>query len=102
MVERYRPPVSKQQLPQLPASLRTAALGQINGLSNGKQPRMKPNTAMGVSGVSVYGGYVRTKEKNADWVGTKKWETIADLSVNVSIVAASVQYFLNMVAHPQW
>lgn len=101
MVERYRP-VEKQQLPQrqLPGSMRTGALGQING--SGAPPRMRPQSAMGVSGISVYGGFVRTKEKSADWVGTKKWETIADLSVNVSIVAASVQYFLNMVAHPQW
>lgn len=98
MVERYQ----KQQLPQqIGGSARMAAMSRGLGF-NGTMPRMRPATTMGVSGISVYSGIVRTKEKSADWVGTKKWETIADLSVNVSIVAASVQYFLNMVAHPQW
>lgn len=60
---------------------------------------MKP---MGVSGTSVQGGYVRTIDRNANWVGHNKYVTSSDIAVNVSIVAASVHYFLNLLAHPQW
>lgn len=65
-------------------------------------PRVTAYDPMGVSGISVYGGFVRTTERNPDWIGQNKWRTIADLVTNVSIIAASTQYFLNLVSHPKW
>lgn len=65
-------------------------------------PTPQPFQEMGVSGTAVYGGYVQVKERSADWIGWRKWQTIADLSVNISIVAAGVHYFCNLVAYPEW
>lgn len=67
-----------------------------------RAPAARPFSEMGVAGTSIRGGYVFTREKSTDWRGRKKYETIADMAVNCSIVAAGVHYFLNLIAHPQW
>ena len=65
-------------------------------------PRARPFQEMGVGGTSVYGGYVQTREKSAQWVGAQRYVTITDMAVNASIVAAGVHYFLNLIARPSW
>ena len=65
-------------------------------------PRPKPFTEMGVSGTPVYAGYVVTAERNPRLIGQEKHRTFSDILVNASIVAASVRYFLNVIARPAW
>lgn len=65
-------------------------------------PKIKPMQEMGASGTAIWGGYVQQKEKSSAWVGRQKYITSSDIAVNVSIVAASIHYFLNLIAHPNW
>lgn len=69
-------------------------------------PKLRRNpdakTEVGVSGVGVYGGYLQTREKNPKLTGTRKYLTFEDIATNVSIVAASVRYFVNLGAKAKW
>src|SRR5262245_43210500 len=65
-------------------------------------PNVTPFRSMGVNGVTMSAGYVMPVERNADWIGQNKYRTASEIVTNVSIVAASVHYFVNLVAHPQW
>ncbi|QIG67870.1 DUF935 domain-containing protein [Rhizobium phage RHph_Y52] len=68
-----------------------------------KPEPVKPMQNMGVAGFQVVGGYVNTpEERNPKLVGEQKWITASDILANVSIVAAGVHYFLNLVASPEW
>lgn len=64
--------------------------------------RPKPFTPQGVSGTAIYAGYPVQREKSPKWIGQQKYITSADLVLNTSIIAASVHYFLNLIAHPEW
>lgn len=61
-----------------------------------------PQTTAGVSGARVVGGFLDEQEISPDLRGNKKYKTYSDLLANVSIVAASTRYFLNLVAKAQW
>lgn len=65
-------------------------------------PRVRPFQEMGVSGTPVYAGYVLTPEKSAKLVGQEKYRTYSELLANVSIIAAAVRYFLNIISKPEW
>lgn len=65
-------------------------------------PRAKPFSEMGTGGTSIYGGHIAQIERSSKWIGTQKYITSANIATNVSIVAAGVHYFLNLVAHPKW
>lgn len=65
-------------------------------------PRPKPMQEMGVSGIAVQGGRITSPERNSKWTGYNRYVTSSEIAVNVSIVAASVHYFLNLIAHPNW
>lgn len=65
-----------------------------------KKPR--PTETLGTGGTAVFGGYVDDGEKNAKLVGQKRYETYSNLLANTSIVAASVRYFLNLLAKAEW
>ncbi|QIG67392.1 DUF935 domain-containing protein [Rhizobium phage RHph_TM3_3_9] len=68
-----------------------------------KPEPVKPMQNMGVPGFQVVGGYVNTpEERNPKLIGEQKWITASDILANVSIVAAGVHYFLNLVASPEW
>jgi hypothetical protein len=56
----------------------------------------------GVMGVAVFGGYVDTGETNSLLANGTRYKTAADILANISVVAASVRYFLNLLANPQW
>ena len=71
-------------------------------LFNARLPAITPRKAMGVSGTPVYAGYVLTPERSPKLVGQEKYRTFADILANISIVAAGVRYFLNIVARPSW
>lgn len=65
-------------------------------------PAARPYSEMGVSGTSVFGGYVQMREKSSKWTGSQRYITISDMAVNASIVAAGIQLFTNLVARPGW
>jgi hypothetical protein len=64
--------------------------------------RPRPFSAQGVSGTPVYAGYVLSPERSSKLIGMEKYRTFADIMTNVSIVAAGVRYFLNVIAKPTW
>lgn len=74
----------------------------FNAFASPEPPAAKPFAEMGTSGTAVYGGFISSKERSAQWVGGQKYVTIADMAINASIVAAGVHYFLNLIAHPRW
>ncbi len=61
-----------------------------------------PTTTLGVSGAVVTGGFLVTGERDSRLIGDQKYRTYSDLLANVSIVAAGVRYFLNLVAKAEW
>lgn len=62
----------------------------------------KPMVTEGGPGVAVFGGYVEEGEINPKVAGHNKWKTYSNLLANTSIVAASVRYFLNLLAKADW
>ena len=67
-----------------------------------KMGKVSPFTEAGVSGTAVFGGYVENIEKNPKLANGERWRTAADMLANISIIAAGVRYYLNLVAKPAW
>lgn len=67
-----------------------------------KMGRVSPFKEVGVSGTAVFGGYVENIEKNPKLANGERWRTAADMLANISIIAAGVRYYLNLVAKPLW
>jgi hypothetical protein len=65
-------------------------------------PRVRAFSEMGVSGTPVYGRYVHAADRSVEWQGQRRWMLSSEIAVNVSIVAAGIHYFLNLVARPAW
>lgn len=61
-----------------------------------------PFSVTGAPGTAIYGGFVLSKEKDHDLLGQQRYITYSDMLANVSIVAAGVRYFANLVAKAQW
>lgn len=57
---------------------------------------------IGAPGVPLYGGYILEDETSSSLTGKNKYRTYSNLLANVSIVAAGVRYFQNLVSHPSW
>jgi hypothetical protein len=69
----------------------------------GKPPaRTSPFKESGVSGATIVGGYIVSREKNPKLVGTRKFTTYEDLLANVSIIAAAFRLRNNLLAKPSW
>ena len=68
----------------------------------GSSTALTPTATKGTPGNPVIGGYIITDEKNAKLSGVRKYKTYSDLLANVSIVAAGVRYFLNLVSKAEW
>lgn len=66
-------------------------------------PTIKPEQEMGASGTAVFGGFVSTEETNPK-IASKgvRYRTAADMLANISIIAAGVRYFMNLVSKPSW
>ncbi len=62
----------------------------------------KPTETLGTAGVAVHGGFIETNERNAKLTGDVKYTTYSDILANITIVAASVRYFLNLVTKANW
>jgi len=61
-----------------------------------------PFSVVGAPGTAIYGGYILSKETDADLTGQQRYITYSEMLANVSIVAAGVRYFANLVAKAQW
>src|ERR1041385_8544225 len=59
-------------------------------------------TPIGRPGTVIYGGYLYSPEKDARLSDKNKYITYSDIMVNMSIVAAGVRYFLNLVTKSRW
>lgn len=65
-------------------------------------PKASPYSEAGVSGTAVFGGYIANKEKSHKLFGQERYRVASDTLVNISIVAAGIRYFLNLLAKPEW
>lgn len=61
-----------------------------------------PGKAQGAPGTAVYGGFIQETDKNPKLVGREKYLTYSEILANTSIVAASVRFFLNLIAKAAW
>lgn len=64
--------------------------------------KAKPFEEQGVSGFFLAGGYLQTPETNTDLLGANRWHTAADILTNISVIAASIRYTLNLISRPAW
>jgi hypothetical protein len=77
--------------------------GNLAGALMGRTPpAVSPYKEAGTSGTAIFGGYVENIERDRKLSGTERYRTAADLLANVSIIAASVRYILNLTAAPRW
>jgi len=67
-----------------------------------ERTKPKPSTTVGFPGTVVFGGQIYSPERASELRGSEKYRTYADLLSNVSIVAASVRYFLNLISDADW
>lgn len=56
----------------------------------------------GSSGTAIFGGFIVTNDNDPRVTGQNRYKTAADILANISVVAASVRFFLNLVAKPKW
>jgi hypothetical protein len=64
--------------------------------------RVSPFRERGKMGTAVVGGRVYETDVNAKMRGDQKYITAAEMLTNMSIVAAGVRHFLDLVAKPAW
>lgn len=76
-------------------------LDRVRGIL-GTRDRAKPFSEQGVAGFAMFGGYVQTPETNSELIGGQRWLRAADLLSNISIIAASLRYTLNLISRPTW
>ena len=68
----------------------------------GESSALSPTKTKGTPGTPVIGGYIINDERSPKLTGIRKYKTYSDLLANVSIVAAGVRYFLNLVSKAEW
>jgi hypothetical protein len=66
------------------------------------EKRATPTKQKAVSGTPIYGGYIQSGESNANLQGSTKYITYSNNVSNVSIIGASVAYFLALIAKANW
>lgn len=67
-----------------------------------REPSFRPGEVIGAPGFSLSGGFVVDDEKAPELRGTRKYKTYSDILANVSIAAAGVRYFLNLISRAKW
>lgn len=73
----------------------------LRGQSEARAPS-KPKKSMGRPGFTVYGGRLLSQEKNSKVTGQARWRTYSDISTNLSIVAAGLRSFTNLIQRTEW
>jgi hypothetical protein len=66
------------------------------------EKRVDPEKYKSEASTAIYAGYIVHGEKNTDLVGQQKYTTYSDNVCNVTIIGASVAYFLALVAKANW
>lgn len=61
-----------------------------------------PTVTIGAPGFQISSGQIVTQERNSKLIGDARYRTYSDILANVSIVAAGVRYFTNLVAKAGW
>lgn len=84
------------------AGLFAQALTAIRGTPAAASAPRGAFTEFGVGGSIAYGGQIATNDRNPAGRGPQRWTNAHETLVNVSIVAASVRYYLNLTARPRW
>jgi hypothetical protein len=79
-----------------------AVAGLLDAGGRPVRRQASPTQTIGVSGVQVYGGYIDPLESTAALRGTQRYKTFSEILANISIVAAGVRYFLNLLAKAGW
>jgi hypothetical protein len=74
---------------------------RFRGALGARQPA-RPYSDQGTTGFAISGGIVVSPETNPSIAGANRWRVASDMLANVSIVAAGLRYFLNLVARPAW
>lgn len=64
--------------------------------------RVRPTESVGTLGTAIYAGNIVSVEKDPRLQGSEKWRTFGEILANVTIVAAGVRFFLNMVSKAKW
>lgn len=77
-------------------------MASIFGLHVPGTKKASPFKEQGESGTQVFGGYVQYNERNTLLNRGNRYETASDILANISIIAASVRYFLNILSEPKW
>lgn len=75
----------------------------LNGMPirSGKS-KVRPTDTVGAMGTALYGGVIQEPDDDAALRGESKYKTYSEILANVSIVAAGVRYFLNLIANASW
>lgn len=68
----------------------------------GRSESFNPKYTLGSPGYSIYGGYVVENEKSSKLTDRERYVTYSDILANVSIVGASLRYYLNLVTSAGW
>lgn len=77
-------------------ALRDLLFGAFN------RQRVAPSKTAGHSGTAVHGGFVQSVEREPELVGRQRYTTFSDNLANISVVSASVRYYLNLVGKAEW
>ena len=76
-------------------------IGSLFG-GKGLKRNVAPTKVAGTGGTAIYGGFVVNQEANLLLKDERKYSTYADILSNISIVAASVRFYLNLIAKAGW
>jgi len=57
---------------------------------------------VGSAGITTVGGYLVTDERMPTLTGTKRYETYRTMMADVTIIAASIRLFLNLISKSAW
>lgn len=64
---------------------------------------MSPTQVIGVSGATIYGGYLESREKSPELAShDARYRTYSEVLSNTSVVAAGVQYYLGLIGGAAW
>lgn len=79
-----------------------AVLYKANGTPMRPGPRARPSERIGTSGAVVYGTELDSVERSSDLIGSERYRTFSRILANVSIVAAGVRHYVNLLSNAGW
>lgn len=77
---------------------------KITKSANNKAENKVPTstTRLGSAGTPIYGGYIQSNETNPTLSGLNRYKTYSEIVSNISVVAAGIRYFLNVITKSAW